>query len=125
MKFHHIGYLVKNLNRYLKLSKLESNDIKSFSDSVQEADLHLIDLPDGYIEIIVPWKDSKLDEELSKKKDGFHHICFVAESLDEYNSFISDNAIKLSGPYESIMFECDIEFYYKNGIIIEIVKDYE
>jgi hypothetical protein len=124
MKFHHIGYLVKNLNRYLKLSKLNINDLKSFSDPIQEADLHLVNLPEGYIELIVPWDNSKLDKEIEKKRDGFHHICYITESQDSYKDFIS-NAIKVSGPHFSVMFECEIEFYYKKGIIIEIVKNYE
>ena len=29
MKFHHIGYLVKNLNRYMKLSNLDKKDLKT------------------------------------------------------------------------------------------------
>jgi hypothetical protein len=124
MKFHHIGYLVKNLNRYLKLSKLNINDLKSFSDPVQQADLHLVNLPEGYIELIVPWDNSKLDQEIEKKGGGFHHICYITESQESYKDFRS-NAIMVSGPHFSVMFECEIEFYYKKGIIIEIVKNYE
>ena len=124
MKFHHIGYLIENLKKYLKLSRINENDLITFSDKIQQAELHLVKLPDGYIELIVPWEGSKLKEELKKKKNGFHHICYLSETKKEYLSFIK-NHIKVAGPYYSVMFKCEIEFYYKSGLIIEIVKNYE
>jgi len=124
MKFHHIGYLVENLERYLKLSRINKKDLITFSDKIQQADLHLVNLPEGYIELIVPWEDSKLKQELNKKKDGFHHICYLAETKKEYLNFIK-SLIRVAGPYYSVMFNCEIEFYYKSGLIIEIVKNYE
>ncbi|MDG1709826.1 MAG: VOC family protein [Schleiferiaceae bacterium] len=124
MKFHHIGYLVGNLDKYLKLSRIKKNDLVSFSDKIQQAELHLVTLPDGYLELIVPWEGSKLKEELKKKKDGFHHICYLCETKDEYLSF-RNHHFKIAGPYYSVMFKSEIEFYYKSDLIIEIVKNYE
>ncbi len=73
MKFHHIGYLVDNLKRHLKLSRINEEDLITFSDKIQQADLHLVNLPEGYIELIVPWEDSKLKKKLKelKKKEDF------------------------------------------------------
>lgn len=125
LEFHHIGILVSSTKRYLeRMPRSQLFETETFDDQVQSALLTLVKLPGYYIELIEPREDSKLSKELSHKENDIHHLCFIAHDIDVYNDYVK-KTIKVAGPYHSIMFDAEIEFYLRsNGIIEEIVKKF-
>ena len=127
MKTHHIGYLVKSTNHYLKKCFGEIKIVKQLYDPIQKAKLTLVELnSDILIELIEPNDeiDSDLKRELLKKGEGFHHICYICSKESEYLKY-KKTAHLLAGPFNSIMFNSEIEFYtQKYNLIEEIVKSF-
>ena len=127
MKIHHIGYLVKSTDAYLKKCFGDVTIEKQVYDPVQKSKLTLVKLnSDIFIELIEPNNeiDSDLKRELSIIGEGFHHVCYICTKESEYLKYVK-NAHLLAGPFNSIMFNCEIEFYtQKYNLIEEIVKSF-
>jgi hypothetical protein len=125
LDFHHVGILVSSTNLYLNsVPRRNSYTIEIFDDPIQCANLTLVHLPGYFLELIEPYHDSILYPELKKKENQIHHLCFIIRDEDSYNNYIK-HSIKISGPFYSIMFDAEIEFYVRtNGLIEEIVKKF-
>lgn len=127
MKIHHIAYLVKSTEKYLKKCFGEINIEKQLYDPIQKSKLTLLKLnSDIFIELIEPNKEieSDLKSELKIKGEGFHHICYICSNESEYINY-KKTAHLLAGPFNSIMFKSEIEFYtQKYNLIEEIVKSF-
>ena len=125
LEFHHVGILVSSTKRYLdRMPRAQLFETETFDDQVQAAFLTLVKLPGYYIELIEPQVDSILFKELPAKENRIHHLCFVAHNKDVYLDY-TKKTVKIAGPYSSIMFNANIEFYLRSdGIIEEIVKKF-
>ena len=123
LEFHHTGILVSNSENYLKnMPRAYLFEVETFDDPVQSALLTLVKLPGYFLELIEPEAGSVLYEELGKKENQVHHICFIVRDEVTYE-FYRKRSIKIAGPYHSIMFNAQIEFYRRaDGLIEEIVK---
>jgi len=127
MKTHHLGYLTKSTDKYLNKCFGEIKIEKQLYDPIQNSKLTMIKLnSDIFIELIEPNQeiDSDLKKELLTKGEGFHHICYICNSESEYINY-KKTAHLLAGPFNSIMFKTEIEFYtQKYNLIEEIVKSF-
>ena len=127
MQIHHIGYLTKSIENYIKrcFGKVEIHT--ELYDDLQKSKLVLIKNQSNiFIELIEPDLnfETSLKEELNSKGEGFHHICYICNSKKEYQEYIK-NSFLLAGPFYSIMFNTEIEFYTKKfNLIEEIVKKF-
>jgi hypothetical protein len=125
LEFHHAGVLVSSTEQYLAgMPRGGRFDKEEFDDPVQLARLTLVQLPGYYLELIEPQKGSRLEKELITRENLIHHLCFILRDQETYLDY-KKNSIKVAGPFFSIMFNAEIEFYLRaNGIIEEIVKKF-
>jgi len=127
MKIHHLGYLTKSIDKYIQRCSGEVKIHTKIYDNVQKSKLVLLkNQCDTFIELIEPDMnfDTNLIHELDSKGEGFHHICYICDSKKEYQNY-TKNAFLLAGPFYSIMFKTEIEFYTKKfNLIEEIVKKF-
>lgn len=125
LNFHHVGVLVESTDDYLKtIPRINSFRKEIFEDEIQQAKLTLIDLTGYYIELVEPRKSSVLFRELSLKKNQIHHFCFTVEDKRSYECY-RKNSLMVAGPFYSVMFDKEIEFYMRGKYIIEeIVKNF-
>ena len=85
MKIHHIGYLVKNIDKsiesFISLGYLLT--IESTWDHSRKAHICFLE-NDGYcIELICPSKDSDLFPLLKQYNNTPYHICYVCDHLEQ------------------------------------------
>lgn len=94
LKVHHIGYLVKNIDKateaFLKLDYVISTP-KTYDD-YRKVDITFLD-KDGYcVELISPTcEDSLVSGLMAKYKNSPYHICYETDNLEETASLISAN----------------------------------
>ena len=87
MKLHHIGIVVKNiqkslgeLNQYLHF---ESATVPSLVGS-QKVNICFLKTNNVFLELIEPAQENSPISDFVKKKGGFHHLCFEVD--DEKNT---------------------------------------
>ena len=129
MKFHHLGYVVKSIPQWEEQMLCESK-VNEVFDPVQNAQLAIYkNFNNHYIELIQPLnKNSFTWNFLSKNGQGFHHICYEIQNMNELRK-IADNykLIPILNPVPALLFEGKyVTFYYaRNKQIIEfILNDY-
>ena len=118
MKIHHIGYVVKDLDKFKK--NLPIYDIvNEVYDEFQKARMVLLKADNIYIELIQPKEGAFTYNFL--KNEGYHHLCYEVDSKE-----IADNIIKtkkmikvLDWVYAPLL-DMDVMFAYnKNKEIVE------
>jgi len=127
MKFHHIGYVVNNITEWEK-SIIYKSKINDIFDPVQNATLALYKNFDcQYIELIQPLgKEAFTWNFLTKNGEGFHHLCYNINDLNELNMIIKKyKLIPILNPVPALLFNGKyVTFYYsRNKQIIEFVID--
>ena len=107
MKLHHIGIVVKNiqkslgeLNQYLNF---ESTTVPSLVGS-QKVNICFLKTNNVFLELIEPAQENSPISDFVKKKGGFHHLCFELDDI-----------------------HVELERMKKNGarIIVDAVKGFE
>lgn len=87
MKIHHIGYIVKNINKALNEFEALGYTICSekIYDKSQEAEIIFIKNNYGEkVEVITPYnKNSKLNGILKKYGNSTYHICYEVENVEQ------------------------------------------
>ena len=86
MKLHHIGIVVKNiqkslgeLNQYLNF---ESTTVPSLVGS-QKVNICFLKTNNVFLELIEPAQENSPISEFAEKGGGFHHLCFEVENIFE------------------------------------------
>ena len=125
MKFHHLGYVVKSIPLWEGQMLCESKENEVF-DPVQEAQLALYkNFNNHYIELIQPLdKNSFTWNFLSKNGQGFHHICYEIQNMNELRDIVDKNKlIPILKPVPALLFNGKyVTFYYtRNKQIIEFI----
>ena len=84
MKLHHIGIVVKNiqkslgeLNQYLNF---ESTTVPSLVGS-QKVNVCFLKTNNVFLELIEPAQENSPISDFVKKKGGFHHLCFEVDDI--------------------------------------------
>ena len=84
MKLHHIGIVVKNiqkslgeLNQYLNF---ESTTVPSLVGS-QKVNICFLKTNNVFLELIEPTQENSPISDFVKKKGGFHHLCFEVDDI--------------------------------------------
>ncbi len=107
MKLHHIGIVVKNiqkslgeLNQYLNF---ESTTVPSLVGS-QKVNICFLKTNNVFLELIEPAQKNSPISDFVKKKGGFHHLCFEVDDI-----------------------HVELERMKKNGarVIVDVVKGFE
>ena len=107
MKLHHIGIVVKNiqkslgeLNQYLNF---ESTTVPSLVGS-QKVNICFLKTNNVFLELIEPAQENSPISDFVKKKGGFHHLCFEVDDI-----------------------HVELERMKKNGarVIVDIVRGFE
>ena len=107
MKLHHIGIVVKNiqkslgeLNQYLNF---ESTTVPSLVGS-QKVNVCFLKTNNVFLELIEPAQENSPISDFVKKKGGFHHLCFEVDDI-----------------------HIELERMKKNGarVIVDVVRGFE
>ena len=107
MKLHHIGIVVKNiqkslgeLNQYLNF---ESTTVPSLVGS-QKVNICFLKTNNVFLELIEPAQKNSPISDFVKKKGGFHHLCFEVDDI-----------------------HIELERMKKNGarVIVDVVRGFE
>jgi len=84
LKLHHIGIVVKNiqkslgeLNQYLNF---ESTTVPSLVGS-QKVNICFLKTNNVFLELIEPTQENSPISDFVKKKGGFHHLCFEVDDI--------------------------------------------
>ncbi|MBE5939350.1 MAG: lactoylglutathione lyase [Lachnospiraceae bacterium] len=104
MKVHHIGYLVKNIEK----SITEFKKLGYTGDNVTRDEYRGIDIcfmeNNGYIvELISPYHDASTVSGLMKKyKNSPYHLCYISDNLSEdIDKLSSDGYTQIDIPTEA------------------------
>jgi hypothetical protein len=124
MKFHHIGYLVKNINKAEK-NLVSSGKINQVIDPIQNAKLALYDNFDGgFIELIEPLsKESYTWNSLARNGEHYHHLCYTTE-LDELKIYVDKfRLIQVLKPTPALLFKNNLVTFYldRNKRLLEFI----
>ena len=124
MKFHHLGYVVKSITLWEGQMLFESK-INEVFDPVQNAQLAIYkNFNNHYIELIQPLDKNSFMEFLSKNSQGFHHLCYEIENMNEIREIAGKNKlIPILSPVPALLFNGKyVTFYYtRNKQIIEFI----
>jgi catechol 2,3-dioxygenase-like lactoylglutathione lyase family enzyme len=125
MKLHHIGYIVKDIEKYEK-NLLFEKKIKEVIDPIQHAKLALYsNFGDSFIELIQPIdKEAFTNSFLEKNGNAYHHLCYEVASENEMKIIAEQQKYLLfKGPLEAILFDNEkVYFYYtRNKTIVEFL----
>ncbi len=125
MLLHHIGFVVKNGEKYAQNMLLQPL-IKSVFDPIQKANLDLYQgYSNTYIELITPCTPESFTYGFLKKTGGgFHHLCYQVSCVEDmYNIVTIKKLLLIQGPLSALLFEeAPVYFYYsRNKSIIEFL----
>ncbi len=96
MKFHHVGYLVKNIEKSIRAFEAAGYHLESLTgkddityDPLRDSDICFLKngdcvQGDGYVELVSPKsKESPVYGLLQKYKNGPYHICYESDHPQE------------------------------------------
>jgi methylmalonyl-CoA/ethylmalonyl-CoA epimerase len=111
LRFHHIGYAVRNIRSYLDdfLIPMFAPDhiTEQVSDPVQRVTVCFVEMPGGTtIELVEPLgENSPVDSIIGSSRGGVYHLCFEADDLDaELVRFRSKRCVPLGRPVPAAAF---------------------
>lgn len=100
MKIHHIGYLVKNLQKSKEeFCKLGYNVISEDThDTIRHVDICFIEKDKYVIELVAPYdNESVVAEMLKKYKNMPYHICYNTDDLKRDAGNLAENGYVIIG----------------------------
>lgn len=116
IKVHHIGYVVKSIEKWEK-GLLGVNKLHQVFDPVQNAHLALYhQAGDLHIELIEPLSAEAFTwNALQKHGNHYHHICYRVASLAELEEVaVSNRLIHVLGPVPALLFDNALVAFYFN-----------
>jgi methylmalonyl-CoA/ethylmalonyl-CoA epimerase len=95
-QFHHIGFVVRDLNRIIDLMEktygLKVDRRISIKDRQMEAVLYK--LGDAYLEYLAPTSEgSPLQSFIDKNGEGFHHIACLVDSITKARDVLPEGVL--------------------------------
>ncbi|MHA1786403.1 MAG: VOC family protein [Candidatus Helarchaeota archaeon] len=128
MRLHHVGIVVKDINKAIKIYKNIygfSQESEIILDEVQKVHVVFFSTNSGnvQIELITPAAEDSPVSNFLKKGGGLYHLCYETETLEEdIERFKKNGAKLLSKPVKAEAFQKKIVFLYFKGDIIELVE---
>ena len=121
MKIHHIGYVVKSIEKYKK-NLIIDEVLKEVYDETQKANLVLIKLDNIFIELIEPTSKESFTYNFLQKGGGYHHLCYET-SKEEAEGFIQNKKMikVLDWVYAPLLDGYVCFAYDRNKKIVEFV----
>ena len=111
LRFHHIGYAVDSISRYLDdflLPMFRPVRVTSpITDPVQRVTVCFVEMPGGTtIELVEPsGPGSPLDSIIGSKRGGVYHLCYEVDDLDtELKRFRAKGCLPLGRPVNAAAF---------------------
>jgi hypothetical protein len=123
MNIHHVGYVVKSIEKFEKHLMFDEK-IVSVVDDIQKAKLSLYKADNIYLELIEPLsEDAFTYASLHKNGDHYHHLCYEVRDEAAANEIIKTRRmIKVLGPVYALLFDLDVMFAInKNKQIVEFL----
>ena len=123
---HHIGRVVKNIQRELKYYRSVgfkcSKSIKT--DQFQKVRVGLVNLGDGILlELIQPYGKKSPIKNFLTNGGGLHHICYQSDNLLNTMQDLKEYGKIISKPTPSVFGGKKVLFFYSNqGEIIEFIE---
>jgi methylmalonyl-CoA/ethylmalonyl-CoA epimerase len=112
MRFHHIGYAVSSIRRYLDdflVPMFRPVRVTSpITDPGQRVTVCFVEMVGGtVIELVEPLgPGSPLDSIIGSKRGGVYHLCYEVDDLDaELKRFRSKRCLPLAKPVPAVAFE--------------------
>jgi methylmalonyl-CoA/ethylmalonyl-CoA epimerase len=121
MKIHHIGYVVKDIEKYKK-NLVVGNILKEVYDDTQNAKLVLIESENIFIELIEPQTEDAFTYSFLQKGGGYHHLCYETTKEEAEYLIKEKKMIKVLGWVHAPLLESDVCFAYnRNKEVVEFV----
>ena len=121
MKVHHIGYVVKNIEKYKK-NLIIDEIINEVYDETQKAKLVLLNANNIFIELIEPQSEESFTYNFLKKGGGYHHLCYETTKIIAENFVKDKKMIKVLDWVYAPLLESEVMFAYnRNKEIVEFV----
>lgn len=125
MFLHHIGYIVKDIQKFEK-NLLFEKKINEVFDTLQQSKLALYqNFSTCHIELIQPVNSlSPNFNFLEKYGEQYHHLCYAMQSKEEMHELTNNlQMIYIKGPLQAVLFENkEVYFYFqRNKQIIEFL----
>jgi len=112
MRFHHIGYAVRDIRKYLDdflvPMFLPISITDPVADSIQRVRVCFVEMPGGtLIELVEPLgENSPVDSVIGSSRGGVYHTCYEVEDLDaEIRRFRSKRCLPLGKPVPAAAFD--------------------
>lgn len=112
MRFHHIGYAVKNIRRYLDDFLIPmfapTTVTEPIPDLVQGVTVCFAEMPGGaVIELVEPLGEgSPVSSIIGSKRGGLYHLCYEVDDLDaEVKRFRRKGCLPLGKPVPAVAFD--------------------
>ncbi|QHI72076.1 VOC family protein [Aminipila terrae] len=106
MKIHHVGYLVKDINKALKeFGKIGFILIQEICyDSFRDIEICFVENSGYILELVSPKSEESIAWNLLKKYGNApYHICYIVENLEETVSNLKDQGyVLVAEPKEAI-----------------------
>lgn len=123
---HHLGFAVYDLQKVIDLMKnfynIEVDRRINIVDRQMEAVMFKVG--ETYLEYLAPLsEESQLFAHLQKKGEGFHHIAYLVDSIEEsINVMPSDAVIKTRNSSVGNWKIADLDSKYALGFISQIIE---
>ncbi|TMX34365.1 VOC family protein [Vibrio sp. Hep-1b-8] len=124
MKFHHVGCACKDIEKTAKkLSiQLSANASEVVYDANQDAELCMLQLPDGsQIELV----SGKVVENIVSNRQSYYHVCYAVKDIKSSISDLqSKGMILISPPKEAVLFNNNLVAFLHSAVgLVELVED--
>ena len=121
MKIHHVGYVVKSIEKYKKNLIIEEI-VKELYDETQKANLALIQLDNIFIELIEPCSEESFTYNFLQKGGGYHHLCYETSKKKAEAMIQTKKMIKVLDWVYAPLLDGDVCFAYnRNKEVVEFV----
>lgn len=127
MEIHHIGYLVKNIEKsekkFQSLGFLVEYDKKY--DEIRDVNISFLVNGNYRVELVEPQKTSELYSLLKNYKNEPYHICYIVDSLDDaIRKLQNDGYTVIQSPVEAPCINNQrVAFLYNSSLgIIELLE---
>jgi catechol 2,3-dioxygenase-like lactoylglutathione lyase family enzyme len=111
MRFHHIGYAVKDIRRYLDVFLVPMfspvSVTEPVSDPVQQVTVCFVEMPGGtVIELVEPLgAKSPVNSIIGSSRGGLYHLCYEVDDLEgELRRFRGTGSLPLGKPVPAAAF---------------------
>jgi methylmalonyl-CoA/ethylmalonyl-CoA epimerase len=121
VKVHHIGYVVKNIEKYKK-NLIVDEVVNEVYDDIQKAKLVLLKADNIFIELIEPQNTDSYTYDFLQKGGGYHHLCYETTKEKAEKYIKNKKMIKVLDWIYAPLLDSEVMFAYnRNKEVVEFV----